>query len=60
MSKVVFNLLAGMMLAAAISIIWAVSEPAAAHALFQRIDAAVLDGFLVSYFDRATWITGCF
>ena len=43
-----------------LSAIGALLRPEQASALVTGVKDALVDGYILAYLDRATWITGCF
>jgi len=43
-----------------LSAIGALLQPEQASALVTGVKDALVDGYILAYLDRATWITGCF
>ena len=47
---------AALLLSAISALLW----PEQASALVTGVKDALVDGYILAYLDRATWITGCF
>ena len=54
--QIQFVLLGFSLLVAFAAALW----PAHASLIVSSVKNAFVDGYIVAYFDRATWITGCF
>ena len=52
----VLIVVAALLLSAIAALLW----PEQASALVTGVKDALVDGYILAYLDRATWITGCF
>ena len=52
----VLIVVAALLLSAISALLW----PEQASALVTGVKDALVDGYILAYLDRATWITGCF
>ena len=56
LNRYVLIVVAALLLSAISALLW----PEQASALVTGVKDALVDGYILAYLDRATWITGCF